>query len=78
MRSDSLIQYITSFLVDKPGEVSVKEIAGEKETVLELRVAQEDIGKVIGKNGRIAKSLRTLLTASATKEGKSCSLEIID
>lgn len=78
MSSESLVQYITSFLVDKPEAVQVKEIVGEKETVLELRVDPGDIGKVIGKNGRIAKSLRTILTASAIKEGKMYSLEIID
>lgn len=78
MSSESLVKYITSFLVDKPESVQVKEIVGEKETVLELRVDPGDIGKVIGKNGRIAKSLRTILTAAATKEGKVYSLEIID
>ncbi|MCB1159188.1 MAG: KH domain-containing protein [Leptospiraceae bacterium] len=75
---ESLVTYIVSFLVEKPEAISVKEIAGDKETILELRVAPEDIGKVIGKNGRIARSLRTLLTAATSKEDKTYTLEIID
>ena len=65
-------------LVDVPEEVSVNVIEGEKSTILELRVAQEDVGKVIGKQGRIAKAIRTILSASATKDGKRATLEILD
>ena len=78
MSSEGMIRYIVSFLVDNPDEISINEIKGEEENIIELRVAQGDIGKVIGKNGRIAKSLRTLLSASSAKEGKNTVLEIID
>ncbi len=78
MSSEGMIRYIVSFLVDKPDSININEIKGEEENIIELRVAPEDIGKVIGKNGRIAKSLRTLLSASSAKEGKNYVLEIID
>lgn len=78
MSSENFLKYVVSFLVDKPEEVSIREVAGEESTVLELRVAQEDIGKVIGRNGRIARSLRSLISVAGTKEGKNYSLEIID
>lgn len=73
-----LIEYIAKSLVNDPSSVSVQEVEGEKSTVIELRVAQSDIGKVIGKYGRIAKALRTVLSASATKAGKRYTLEILD
>ena len=73
-----LIEYIAKSLVDDPGAVSVTEAEGEKSTILELRVAEEDIGKVSGKYGRIAKALRTVLSASSSKSGKRYSLEIMD
>ena len=73
-----LIEYIAKSLVDDPGAVSVTEAEGEKSTILELRVAEEDIGKVIGKYGRIAKALRTVLSASSSKSGKRYSLKIMD
>ena len=73
-----LIEYIAKSLVDDPGAVSVTEAEGEKSTILELRVAEEDIGKVLGKYGRIAKALRTVLSASSSKSGKRYSLEIMD
>tara|TARA_B100000678_G_C17928465_1_gene390292 strand:- start:314 stop:529 length:216 start_codon:yes stop_codon:yes gene_type:complete len=65
-------------LVDKPDEVSLREVEGEKTTVLELRVAKEDLGKVIGKQGKTAKAMRTLLNAMATKLKKRAVLEIIE
>ena len=65
-------------MVDDPSAVSVQEVEGEKSTIIELRVAPSDIGKVIGKYGRIAKALRTVLSASATKTGKRYSLEILE
>ena len=71
-------EYIAKSLVNDPSSVSVQEVEGEKSTVIELRVAQSDIGKVIGKYGRIAKALRTVLSASATKAGKRYTLEILD
>ena len=73
-----LIEYIACKLVDSPEEVSVTEISGEATSVLELRVAQADLGKVIGKQGRTAKAMRTILAAAATKEGKRTVLEILD
>ncbi|MCI1208811.1 MAG: KH domain-containing protein [Treponema sp.] len=73
-----LIEYIAKSLVDDPSAVSVNETEGERGTVLELKVADGDIGKVIGKYGRIAKALRTVLSASASKNGKHYSLEILD
>lgn len=73
-----LVEYIAKSLVDDPDEVEVHIIEGEKSTILELRVSQDDIGKVIGKHGRIAKAIRTILSASATKTGKRIVLEILD
>ena len=73
-----LIESIAKSLVDYPSAVSVNETEGERGPVLELRVAQGDIGKVIGKYGRIAKALRTVLSASASREGKHYSLDILD
>lgn len=73
-----LVDFLVRSLVDKPDEVSVNMVEGEKTRVLELHVAQDDIGKVIGKQGRIAKAIRTILSACATKDGKKASLEILD
>jgi predicted RNA-binding protein YlqC (UPF0109 family) len=73
-----LVEYIAKSLVDDPGAVTVHEVDGEKATILELRVAPADIGKVIGKYGRIAKAIRTVLSASSGKSGKRVSLEILD
>jgi predicted RNA-binding protein YlqC (UPF0109 family) len=73
-----LVEYIAKSLVDDPSGVVVNIIEGEKSTILELRVAQDDVGKVIGKHGRIAKAIRTILSASATKSGKRVVLEILD
>jgi predicted RNA-binding protein YlqC (UPF0109 family) len=63
-----LVELIAKSLVDNPGEVQVNEICGEQSVILELRVAPEDMGKVIGKQGRIAKAIRTVVKAAATKE----------
>lgn len=73
-----LVEYIAKSLVDDPSGVQVNMIEGEKSTILELKVAQDDIGKVIGKHGRIAKAVRTILSAAATKTGKRIVLEILD
>ncbi len=73
-----LVEYIAKTLVDDPSEVQVSQIEGEKSTILELRVAADDLGKVIGKHGRIAKAIRTVLSASSTKTGKRVVLEILD
>jgi predicted RNA-binding protein YlqC (UPF0109 family) len=73
-----LVEYIAKSLVDDPTGVSVNVIEGEKSTILELKVADNDIGKVIGKHGRIAKAMRTILSAAATKQDKRVVLEILD
>jgi predicted RNA-binding protein YlqC (UPF0109 family) len=73
-----LVSYIARALVDEPEGVEVNLIEGEKSTILELKVAESDIGKVIGKHGRIAKAVRTILSAAATKTGKGVVLEILD
>jgi predicted RNA-binding protein YlqC (UPF0109 family) len=73
-----LIEYIAKSLVEDPSQVTVNVVEGEKSTILELRVAETDIGKVIGKHGRIAKAMRTVLLAAAAKTGKHTVLEILD
>ena len=73
-----LIAYITKALVDKPEEVNVTEIEGEQTSVIELKVAKEDLGKVIGKQGRTARAMRTILSAASTKIRKRSVLEIIE
>ena len=73
-----LVEFMVKSLVDYPDEVSVNVVEGEKSVVLELHVAKDDVGKVIGKQGRIAKAIRTVLGASATKDGRRASLEILD
>ena len=73
-----LVEYIVKSLVDDPSQVNLNVVEGEKSTILELRVAQGDIGKVIGKHGRIAKSIRTILQAATAKSGKHTVLEILD
>ena len=74
----ALIELMAKALVDKPDAVSVRETDGEQTTIIELRVAQEDLGKVIGKQGRTARSMRTILNAVGTKLGKRCMLEILE
>lgn len=73
-----LIEYIAKALVDNPDEVKVFEVEGEVTYVIELRVAKSDLGKVIGKEGRTARAMRTLLTAASTKLKKRAMLEIIE
>jgi predicted RNA-binding protein YlqC (UPF0109 family) len=73
-----LVEYIVKYLVDDPTQVNLNIIEGEKSTILELRVAPDDIGKVIGKHGRIAKAIRTVLQAATAKSGKHTVLEILD
>ena len=73
-----MIEYIAKALVDHPEQVRVSEIAGERTSVIELAVAKEDIGKVIGKQGRTAKAIRTILTAASTKINKRSVLEIVE
>ncbi|NIQ01373.1 MAG: KH domain-containing protein [Nitrospinaceae bacterium] len=73
-----LISVIAKALVDFPDQVDIREVEGEKTTVLELRVAKEDLGKVIGKQGKTARAMRTILNANATKLRKRAVLEIIE
>ena len=73
-----LIKLIASSLVDKPEQVEIQEVIGDSTTVYELRVAQEDLGKIIGKQGKTAKAMRVLLGAAAAKEKRRAVLEIIE
>ncbi|MBN1254890.1 MAG: KH domain-containing protein [Deltaproteobacteria bacterium] len=73
-----LIEYIAKSLVDNPDKVKVTEIEGERTSVIELSVAKEDLGKIIGKQGRTARSMRTILSAASTKNNKRAVLEIIE
>jgi uncharacterized protein len=78
MNYKDLVDYLVRSLVDHPEQVEICEVEGDKSTILELRVTKEDIGKVIGKHGRIARAIRTIINASATKSGKRVVLEILD
>ena len=73
-----LIEYIARTLVDNPDQVKVSELEGEKTSVIELSVAKDDLGKVIGKQGRTARAMRTILSAASTKARKRAVLEIIE
>ncbi len=73
-----LIERMAKALVDTPEEVVVKEIQGHNLIVIELRVAKHDIGKVIGKHGRTAEAIKTILTAASTKIRKRCVLELLE
>ncbi len=73
-----LIKYIAKALVDNPEVVEVSEVEGNQTSVLELKVAQEDLGKVIGKQGRTARAMRTILSAASAKLKKRSVLEIIE
>ncbi len=72
-----LVETIAKALVDNPEAVSVKEVEGTQSVIIELKVAEEDMGKVIGKQGRIAKAIRTVVKAAAIKENKRVVVEII-
>jgi hypothetical protein len=73
-----LIEYIAKALVDNPEDVSVAEVEGNQTSVLELKVAKEDLGKVIGKQGRTARAMRTILSAASAKVKKRTVLEILE
>ncbi|HHV38091.1 MAG TPA: KH domain-containing protein [Tepidimicrobium sp.] len=72
-----LVEIIAKALVDNPNDVQVNEIEGSQSVIIELKVAEEDMGKVIGKQGRIAKAIRTVVKAAAIKENKRVVVEII-
>jgi predicted RNA-binding protein YlqC (UPF0109 family) len=78
MDMKELISYIAKALVDHPEAVEVSEVAGEQTSVIELKVAKDDLGKVIGKQGRTARAMRTILSAASTKVRKRSMLEIIE
>ncbi len=73
-----LVKYVAESLVDNPSEVKVKQVEGDKTIVLELSVAREDMGKVIGKQGRIAKAIRAVVKAASTKSRKKYVVEIVE
>jgi predicted RNA-binding protein YlqC (UPF0109 family) len=73
-----LVEYIAKQLVDEPEEVTITETDGEQSTVLELKVAKSDLGKVIGKQGRTARAIRTVLSAASTKNKQRAVLEILE
>ena len=73
-----LIKFIAEALVDKPNQVEVNEVEGERTSVLELKVAKEDLGKIIGKQGRTARAIRTILAAASAKINKRVVLEIVE
>lgn len=73
-----LVEFMAKALVDYPDQVEVNEIVGEQTTVVELKVSKEDLGKVIGKQGRTARSMRTILNAASTKLHKRSVLEIVE
>ena len=73
-----LVEYIAKALVDNPEEILVSEVVGNQTSVIELKVAKDDLGKVIGKQGRSARAMRTILSAASTKLKKRTVLEIIE
>ncbi|MBU0567959.1 KH domain-containing protein [bacterium] len=73
-----LIEYLAKALVDNPDEVSINEIESERTIIFELKVAQEDVGKIIGRGGRIVKAIRILLNAASAKGEKRAVLEVLD
>ena len=73
-----LVEYIAKALVDYPEQVDVQQVEGEHTVILEIRVAPDDMGKIIGKKGRIAKAIRTVVGAAALKDNKRIMVEIID
>ena len=74
----ALIEYIAKSLVEHPEEVQVRESGSGSRVRLELKVARDDMGRIIGKNGRTARALRNILSAAADKDGRRCSLDILD
>ena len=77
MSAESLVEFVAKALVDEPDSVEVKAVEDQDGKVIELHVAEGDMGKVIGRNGSVAKAMRTLLKVVAAREGESISLEIL-
>ncbi len=78
MMTTDVLEYIAKSLVDHPDEVSITEVEEDDELVLELRVHPDDMGKIIGKRGRTAKAIRTMVKAAATREGTNATVEIVE
>lgn len=78
MTAEGVLEYVAKQLVDYPDDVEVIPVEGERSVVLELHVNQDDLGKVIGKRGRTAKAIRTLVKAAAANDGKNVVVEIVD
>lgn len=78
MKAQEVLQYVAKQLVDHPDDVEVVKVDGERNTVLELHVNDDDLGKVIGKRGRTAKALRTLVKAAASLDGDNVTVDIVD
>jgi predicted RNA-binding protein YlqC (UPF0109 family) len=72
-----LLQFVTGYLVEDPAQVRIETLEGQRAVILQVFVAPEDMGKVIGRNGRVAKAIRELIRAAAMREGKSAIVEII-
>jgi predicted RNA-binding protein YlqC (UPF0109 family) len=72
-----LLEFVTGYLVEDPAQVRIETLEGQRAVILQVYVAPEDMGKVIGRNGRVAKALRELIRAAAMREGKSAIVEII-
>jgi len=73
-----LVEFIAKSLVENPEQVAINEVEGDRTTIIELKVAQEDMGKIIGKQGKTARAIRTILNATAAKAGKKAVLEILE
>lgn len=78
MHSKEMLRYIAESLVDQPDKVQVNEVKGERALVLELQVAADDMGKVIGRNGRVIRAIRAVSKAAAIRDGKMIHVEIVD
>jgi uncharacterized protein len=78
MAAADLVEYVAKSLVDDPDAVKVEVVSGDDGTIIELRVADSDMGKVIGRNGSVAKALRTLLKVTSARNGEPVSLEIVE
>ena len=74
----AVLEYVTGWLVDHPEEVAISEVEGERGLVLEISVNPEDIGKIIGRQGRIIRALRTVARAAAQRDGENVSVEVVD
>lgn len=77
MNLKELLEFLASYLVDDPSKVAVEALEGQRAMILQISVAPEDMGKIIGRNGRVAKALRSVIGAAAVRDGKSAIVEIV-